>query len=263
MMNFEEKKILITGGSSGIGKAIIAELYRLGARNIAVIGRDPEKLKKLGTEFPDSSFIYLEGDVANLEKIKEFTEEIKEKWGTLDILINNAGVVSAGQLEEISDEDIIAQQNINVTGLILLTKYALPLLKASNEAAIMNVSSGLGLIGLPFYAPYAATKAAIRQFSEALRRELKDFPIHVMTIYPTATDTPMMATADASNMDTPKAVAESAILGLLNHEIDVFRGGEQMLKNRKLNFDNPVEYDEKVKGMYDAMLKRAAKHRAM
>ncbi|HEY4198906.1 MAG TPA: SDR family NAD(P)-dependent oxidoreductase, partial [Mucilaginibacter sp.] len=161
------------------------------------------------------------------------------------------------------DDDIIAQQNINVTGLILLTKYMLPLLKTSNDAAIMNVSSGLGLIGMPFYAPYAATKAAVRQFSEALRRELKDYPIHVMTVYPTATDTPMMATADTGNMDTPEAVAKSAIEGLVNHEIDVFRGGEQMQINRKLNFNDPLAYDEKVNGMYDAMLKRASNHRAM
>ncbi len=262
-MNFEEKKILITGGSSGIGKALIGELYRLGAKDIAVIGRDPEKLKKLKMEFPHASFFFFEGDVADLLKIKSLTAELKAKWGSLDILINNAGVVSAGPLEQISDEDIIAQQNINVTALILLTKYALPLLKASNEAVIMNVSSGLGVIGMPFYTPYAASKAGVRQFSEALRRELKDFPIHVMTVYPTATDTPMMATADASNMDAPENVAKSAIEGLLDHKIDVFRGGEQMQANRKLNFDHPVEYDEKVKGMYDTMLKRASKHRAM
>lgn len=261
-MNFKEKKILITGGSSGIGKAIVAELYRLGARQIAVVGRDPEKMKKLGMEFPEASFIYLTGDVADLEEIKDFTAQLKNKWGGLDILINNAGVVSAGRLEDISDEDIIAQQNINVTGLILLTKYMLPLLKASNEAAIINVSSGLGLIGLPFYAPYAATKAAVRQFSEALRRELKDFPIHVMTVYPTATDTPMMATANTTNMDTPESVASSTVIGLLDGKIDVFMG-EQMQNNRKLNFDNPVEYDEKIKSMYDSMLKRASKHRAM
>ena len=84
------------------------------------------------------------------------------KWGSIDLLINNAGVVSAGALESISDEDIVAQININVTGLILLTKYALPLLKKSNEAAIVNVSSGIALIGLPFYATYAATKGAVK-----------------------------------------------------------------------------------------------------
>jgi NADP-dependent 3-hydroxy acid dehydrogenase YdfG len=76
-MNFEDKKILITGGSSGIGKAIIAELYHLGARTIAVVGRDLQKLKKLGSEFLEASFIYLEGDVADPVKIKSFTANLK------------------------------------------------------------------------------------------------------------------------------------------------------------------------------------------
>ncbi|WCT14282.1 SDR family NAD(P)-dependent oxidoreductase [Mucilaginibacter jinjuensis] len=262
-MNFKEKKVLITGGSSGIGKVIIAELVSLGTKHIAVVGRDPKKFEQLRMEFTDISFLFFEGNVAELDIIKQISAEIQSKWAGLDILINNAGVVSAGKLEDISDEDIIAQQNINVTGLILLTKYCLPLLKLSSEAAIINVSSGLGIIGLPFYAPYAATKAAVRQFSEAVRRELQDYPIHVMTVYPTATDTPMMTTANTSNMDTAEAVAKSTIEGLQKKSIDVFRGGEQMLNNRILNFQNPLEYDEKVKGMYEAMSKRASQHRAM
>jgi short-subunit dehydrogenase len=262
-MNFETKKILITGGSSGIGKAIITQLYLLGARDIAVMGRDLSKMKALRSDFPEARFLFLEGDVADIEIIKRSVEQIEEQWNTLDILINNAGVVSAGPLEQISDEDIIAQQNINTTGLILLTKYALPLLKQSSEATIMNVSSGLGLVAMPFYAPYAATKAAVRQFSEALRRELAGGPIHVMTLYPTATDTPMMHSANAAGMDTPELVAKRAVEGMINKEIDVIMGGEVMLQNRKMNFENPQGFDEKVKERYQAMAERASGHRAM
>ncbi|HET6254722.1 MAG TPA: SDR family NAD(P)-dependent oxidoreductase [Puia sp.] len=262
-MSFENKKILITGGSSGIGKAIISELYRRGARQFAVIGRDLKKMQALGSEFPEAKFLYLPGDVAKPEVIGKVIGELRKEWGGLDILINNAGVVSAGALEEISDDDIIAQQNINVTGPILLTKHALPLLKRSPDAAIMNISSGLGLIGMAFYAPYAATKAALRQFSEALRRELTGQGIHVMTVYPTATDTPMMKTANATGMDTPELVASRAVEGLVNKEIDVIMGGERMLKNRKLNFEDPLQLDEKLKPNYEAMAKRASGHRAM
>jgi NAD(P)-dependent dehydrogenase (short-subunit alcohol dehydrogenase family) len=262
-MNFETKKILITGGSSGIGKAIIAKLYLLGARDIAVMGRDLRKMETLGAAFPDARFLYLKSDVSDLANIKTSIEKINQQWNALDILINNAGVVSAGALEQISDDDIIAQQNINTTGLILLTKHALPLLKKSSEAAIINVSSGLGLIGMAFYAPYAATKAAVRQFSEALRRELIGQPIHVMTVYPTATDTPMMHTAAATGMDTPEMVAARAIDGLINKEIDVIMGGDAMQQNRKLNFENPLALDEKLKERYDAMRQRASRHRAM
>jgi NAD(P)-dependent dehydrogenase (short-subunit alcohol dehydrogenase family) len=262
-MGFDNKKILITGGSSGIGKAIISELYRRGARQFAVIGRDLKKMQALGNEFPEAKFLYLPGDVGKPEVIEKATGELQKEWGGLDILINNAGVVSAGRLEEISDEDIIAQQNTNITGPILLTKHALPLLKQSGDAAIMNVSSGLGLIGMPFYAPYAATKAALRQFSEALRRELTGQGIHVMTVYPTATDTPMMKTANSANMDTPELVASRAVEGLVNKEIDVIMGGERMRENRKLNFEAPLQLDEKLKANFEAMAKRASGHRAM
>lgn len=262
-MNFENQKILITGGSSGIGKAMIARLYEMGARDIAVIGRDRHKLEALGTSFPDARFIYLDGDVSNPANIKAAIVKIEQAWDSLDILINNAGVVSAGPLEEISDEDIIAMQNINTTGLILLTKHALPLLKKSPAAVVMNVSSGLGLVGMAFYTPYAATKAAVRQFSEALRRELTGLSIHVMTVYPTATDTPMMHTAKTSGMDTPELVASQAIEGLIHKEIDIIMGGQAMLQNRKLNFEAPLQLDEKLQERHSAMKDRATGHRAM
>lgn len=262
-MNFKDKSILITGGSSGIGKAIISELYKNGARKIAVVGRDRSKMDGLKLTFPEADFLFLKGNVAKLNDIKEVINSVSKEWNKLDILINNAGVVSAGALEDISDEDIIAQQNINTTGLILLTKHALPLLKKSKGAAIINISSGLGLIGMPFYATYAATKAAVKQFSEAMRRELKDLPIHVMTVYPTATDTPMMTSADSKNMDTPELVAEKTIEGLKNKEIDVILGGEQRIQDNKDNFKDPLAFDKKVNTMYDSMKQRAKNHRSM
>ncbi len=200
------------------------------------------------------------GDVSQLDDIQEFTKSVENKWGALDLLINNAGVVSAGLMENISDEDIIGQININVTGLILLTKYALPLLKRSPEAAIVNVSSGLALIGLPFYVPYAATKGAVRIFSEALRRELKDFPIQVATLYPTGTDTPMMKTAKSDNLDSPEKVAQRTLEGLRNNAIDIILSDEA---NVKINRDNPVEFDKTAASMFEAREKRAATHRAM
>jgi short-subunit dehydrogenase len=262
-MNFQDKKVLITGGSKGIGRSIIAELYKKDVRQIAVVGRDLKAIKTLKVEFPEAEFLCIQGDVSELESIKNVVATVKNKWGHLDILINNAGVVSAGNLEEIEDEDIIAQQNINVTGLILLTKHALPLLKKSKEAAIINVSSGLGLIAMPFYAPYAATKAAVKHFSEAMRRELKPFNIHVMIVYPTATDTPMMKTASGGEMDSPELVASKTVDGLENNEIDVILGGSQRIKDNKANFKDPLEFDKKVSGMYDAMKARASKHRSM
>jgi short-subunit dehydrogenase len=207
-MELKNKKVLISGGSAGIGKSLIKELVKHGVQEIAVIGRRKEALEALKVEFNTANLLCIEGDVSKVQDLDKAIFTVSRKWEELDILINNAGVVSAGFLSEVSDEDIINQININVTGLILLTKKSLGLLKKSQEAAIMNVSSGYGYIAMPFYSVYAASKAAVRQFSDAMRRELRQYPIiHVMTIYPSATDTDMMKTALVGKMDRPDDVA--------------------------------------------------------
>ncbi len=262
-MKLKDKKVLITGGTEGIGKALVAGLVAREVKQIAVMARKIEGLNALEKEFPAAEFLKLMGDVSDLNTIRNGVEKIRENWGSLDILVNNAGVVAAGLLENISDEDITSQIAINLTAPIVLTKYCLPLLKESKEAAIMNISSGLGLIGMPYYSVYASTKSGIRQFSDALRRELTSANIQVICIYPTATDTGMMKTADTTGMDSPEMVAEKSIEGLITGEINVIFGGEQRLRDHRLNFEAPLEMDKKVAENIDALKKRSAKHRAM
>lgn len=262
-MKLKDKKILITGGSAGIGKAIIKKLIHQGVKDIAVFGRQNVPMQNLKKEFNSASFLILQGDVSKPKDLDEGIAEITEKWGKLDILVNNAGVVSAGLLSELSEEDIVQQININLTGLILLTKKSLPLLKKSNEGAIINISSGYGYIAMPFYSVYAATKAAVRQFSDAMRRELHQFPIHVMTVYPSATDTNMMKTAEVEGMDSPEEVAELAVKGLITKEINVILGGEQRQKQINLNFNDPQKMDEMAIANYEALEKRTKNHRSM
>lgn len=262
-MNLKNKKVLITGGSAGIGKAIIDKLLERGTENIAVIGRNTSALDELEKEFPAARFLLIQGDVSKPEDLEKALARINREWGELDILINNAGVVSAGLLSELSEEDIIQQINTNITGLILLTKKALPLLKKSQEGAILNLSSGYGYIAMPFYSVYAATKAAVRQFSDALRRELFQYPIHIMTIYPSATDTGMMKTAVVENMDTPEEVARLSIEGLMAGEINVIVGGEQRMEQVRMNFNEPRKMDEIAMANYKALEKRTRNHRSM
>lgn len=262
-MNLTNKKVFITGGSAGIGKSLIEELSNYDVKQIAVMGRTAEKLDALDDQFTAIEFLKIQGDVSRLDDLKKAARKVKEEWDALDILINNAGVVSAGLLEELSDEDIISQVNINVTGLILLTKHLLPMLKESSEGALVNVSSGLGYIAMPFYSVYAATKAAVKHFSEGMRRELADYPIHVMTIFPTSTDTPMMETANADEMDSPQKVAQTSIEGLRNEEIEVILGGQQRMEDIKTNLNDPLKMDEKVEGLYESLRIRAEQHRSM
>lgn len=262
-MELKNKKVLITGGSAGIGKALIGELARRGVQDIAVVGRRKEPLEGLRSDFPSVNFQAIQGDVAKAVELEKAIALLTETWGELDILINNAGVVSAGLLSELSDEDIISQININLTGLILLTKKALPLLKKSREGAIMNVSSGYGYIAMPFYSVYAATKAAVGQFSDAMRRELHQYPLHVMTVYPSATDTPMMKTAKVGAMDSPEDVAKAAVEGLLKKEINVIMGGQQREEQIRMNFLEPKKIDEFAVAQFDALRERTQHHRSM
>jgi short-subunit dehydrogenase len=262
-MQLEGKNVLITGGTRGIGKCMIQELIKGGVSKIAVIARDKENLKKLSQEFEEVKFLKITGDVANIEVLREAVARIEDKWGHLDILINNAGIVSAGPLDDIQDEDVYDQVAINFTAVLLLTKYCIPLLKSAEEGAILNISSGLGLIGMPFYSVYGSTKAAIRQFSDSMRRELAPFDISVTCAFPTATDTDMMQKFKGRKMDSPEFVAERSIQGMLNKEIQVIFGGEERLKENRLNFEAPAELDMLVAQNYDQRKTASLNHKAV
>lgn len=262
-MKLEGKKVLITGGTRGIGKSLVDELVKKGVSHIAVIARDKQNLKELSLKYENVKFLRIPGDVADIHVLREAAARIEDKWGTLDILINNAGIVSAGPLEDISDEDLYDQVAVNLTAVLLLTKYCIPLLKSSGEGAILNISSGLGLLGMPFYAVYGSTKAAIRQFSDAMRRELAPDNIWVTCAYPTATDTDMMQKFTERKMDDPQMVAERSLEGLINKELHVIFGGEERLKDHVLNFEHPEKFDEQVAENYEQRKAASLDHRAI
>ncbi|WP_289644403.1 SDR family NAD(P)-dependent oxidoreductase [Maribacter aestuarii] len=262
-MDFEGKKVLITGGTRGIGKCLVEELVKNGVRHIAVIARDKQNLKKLATEFQEVKFLRIAGDVADIDVLREAAARIEDKWGYLDILINNAGIISAGPLEDISDEDLYDQVAVNLTAVLLLTKYCIPLLKSSEEAAILNISSGLGLLGMPFYTVYGSTKAAVRQFSDATRRELAPHKISVTCAYPTATDTDMMQKFKEREMDSPEMVAQRSLEGLMKKELHVIFGGEKRLMENKMNFESPAKFDAQIAKNYKQWEEKSANHRAI
>lgn len=262
-MELKNKKVLITGGSAGIGKAIVKELVRHGVKDIAVVGRKKEHLEALKAELKSINILIIQANVAEVEDLNRVVATITKEWGSLDILVNSAGVVSAGLLTEQSDEDIIGQININLTGLVLLTKKLTSLLQKSNEGAIVNISSGYGYIAMPFYSVYAATKAAVGQFSDAMRRELYQYPLHVMTVYPSATDTGMMKTAVVEKMDSPEDVAKATITGLIQKEINVIIGGKEMEEQVKVNFLEPRKFDQIAANNFEALKERTKNHRSM
>ncbi len=140
---------------------------------------------------------------------------------------------------------MLAQVALNLTAPILLTRAALPALRGSGDGLVVNVSSGIALIGMPFYTTYAATKAGIAHFGEALRRELYGEGVHVLNVFPGATSTPMMETSKAGaehgfDYESPEEVAAATIVGITDGSLAVIRGGETRAQMIALNRNDPA-----------------------
>lgn len=170
------KVVLITGGSSGIGKSIGEFLHHKG---FVVYGtsRNPEKI--LNSVFP-----LLSMDVRDSGTIHEVIAKIIEVSGKIDVVINNAGVGITGPLEEISMEEIKNNFETNFFGPIEVMKTVLPQMRLQHSGLIINITSIAGYMGLPYRSVYSASKGALELITEALRMEVKSFGIHITNVAP-------------------------------------------------------------------------------
>ncbi|PKV51810.1 short-subunit dehydrogenase [Aquimarina sp. MAR_2010_214] len=169
--------VLITGGSSGIGKSI--GIY-LAEKGYIVYGtsRNPSR-------FPDfKPFTLLELDVADGNSIESAITTIEQKHGRLDVLINNAGAGITGPIEEIPNEEIVRNFTTNYFGPINVTKAVLPIMRKQGSGLIVNITSIAGYMGLPYRGIYSASKAALEMTTEAWRMELKGFNIRMTNVAP-------------------------------------------------------------------------------
>ena len=268
-MNLKGKCVLITGGSSGIGLATAQAMLEAGARAF-VTGRRPDfvagavdQLRALGGD------VYgIAADVATGVGRSATLGTALEKLGGLDILVNNAGGVRAGRLEDTSETEIRTMIEVDLVAPILLTRAALPALRASGAGLVVNVTSGIALFGVPFYATYAATKAGLARFGEALRRELKGEGVHVLTVYPGGTDTPMMKSNRAGpalgfGREPASAVANAIIAGIETDAFEVTRGGAERDKMIALNREDPEAIDQRFLVIKSALAEAVRDHSAL
>jgi len=175
-----KKRVLITGGSSGIGKESAKFLSSCGYK-VYVGSREPSKLDDIKS--PTLKPIYL--DITSKDSVKEAIESIED----IDILVNNAGYGLVSTIEEMDEDEMFNQFNVNLFGLLRVTKAVIPAMRKNGAGVIINISSFLGRVGLPLLALYNSSKYAVEGITDSLRYELKDFNIRVHSIMPGFFDT--------------------------------------------------------------------------
>lgn len=173
----KSKVVLITGGSSGIGKSIALYLKNNG---FIVYGTT----RKLNNYLNFTAFNLLEMDVTKPQTIKKAVATIVEKEGGLDVLINNAGIGITGAIEETPHEEIVKAFDTNYYGALHMIKEVLPQMRKQGSGLVINITSIAGYMGLPFRGIYSATKGALELTTEALRMETLKFGVHVTNIAP-------------------------------------------------------------------------------
>jgi len=227
--------VLITGGSSGIGKSIGEFLNK---RGFIVYGtsRQPEKYR-------DSKFPILALDVKDVGSIKHLTKTIIEKEGRIDVLINNAGVGITGPIEEIPEEEIKANFETNFFGPINLIKSVLPQMREQKSGLIINITSIAGYMGLPYRGVYSASKAALEIITESFRMELKDFNIHMTNVAPGDFATNIAAGRFHAPLlqESPYNKPYGSTLELMNSHVDSGSNPEMMAEAvfKIMNTKNP------------------------
>jgi uncharacterized oxidoreductase len=226
--------VLVTGGSSGIGFEFCKQLLALGNTVIAT-GRDEAKLQKVKSQLPHIHII--KSDVSQPREIESLLVRMMNDFPHLNVIINNAGIMRRINMHDITIdlEDLTEEIDINLKGPIRMAKAFLPHLKTQQEAAIVNITSGLAFVPLPISPVYCATKAGLHSFSLSLRVQLKNTHVKVFEVAPPATATELLSDMnkedmkDVSIMEVDAMVANS-IKGLAADRFEIRPGQANSLK---------------------------------
>ncbi len=197
-MKMTDNTILITGGGSGIGRGLAEAFHRLG-NQVIVAGRGQKTLDETTAANPGMKSVTL--DVADPKSIQSFADEVTKDYPSLNVLINNAGIMQPENLLEKSRDPSTAGKTVrtNLLGPIRLTSALLPMLQQQPRATIMNVSSGLAFVPLAMTPTYCATKAAIHSYTQSLRYQLKATNVEVIELIPPYVQTTLMGDQQAND----------------------------------------------------------------
>lgn len=222
---------LITGASSGIGAAFARKLAKRG-RNVLLVARSEDKLIALCNEIGRASGIraqYVAMDLTEPDAAQRLFEETKKRDLMIDMLVNNAGFGSMGEFAQQEGARELEMIDLNIKSLVDLTYRFLAPMRERRQGTIINVASTAAFQAVPFMATYAATKAFVLSFSEALWEENRVHGIHVLALCPGVTDTNFFAAAKIDRppmrtVQTPEEVVDAALRGLARRRSVVISG---------------------------------------
>ncbi|MFA5403587.1 MAG: SDR family oxidoreductase, partial [Ignavibacteria bacterium] len=190
MDNLKNKVIILTGASKGIGRVTALNLSKYNPR-LVLVSRKYDDILKVQNELNKykNSLLLIEADVSKEEDCKKIVDETVKKFGTIDILINNAAQFARGKVIDLSLEDFDRVWATNVRGVFMLTKFVLPYMIKQNIGTILNIASTAGKRGYVGGSAYTASKFALNGFSECLLKEVREYNIRILTISPSMVDT--------------------------------------------------------------------------
>ena len=242
------KVSLITGASGGIGEAFARRLARE-KHNLVLVARSEDKLAVLCDELMEEHKItahYIAVDLTEFEADLRLFNETEKHGLEVDWLINNAGFGSSGDFSELDLEKELQMINLNITALVALTNRYLKKMRERKSGTIINVASTASFQPIPFMATYAATKAFVRSFSEAIAEENRPFNILVSALCPGPTDTNFFDASEIGDefrssmakkgMQTPEQVVDAAMSGVKNKKTVIVSGWSNYLLSASVNF---------------------------
>lgn len=235
VLDFSGRTAVITGAASGIGRALARDLASRGC-HLALADIDAAGLDALRSELASNEIRVTTHvvDVGDPEAIKAFAAAVEAQHGAAHYLFNNAGVAAGGSFEQLSERDFEWLIGINFWGPIRMSRALLPLMKASGEGQIVNISSIFGVIAPAGQTAYSASKFGVRGFSDALRHEMAGGPVQVTTVHPGGVATNIAKSARMHETATPddvergqKLAAENLVMPPAQAAAIILRGVER------------------------------------
>ncbi len=227
------KVVIITGASSGVGRSLAFAFARRAAR-VVLVARRAERLEAVRREIEPytTDVLVIPADISDEAQLQRVVDETLERFGRIDVLVNNAGIMVGGPLQRQEPDLIEKMIRVNLWAPIRLTQMVLPHMLAQRHGYLLNVGSGLGRLAVPMFSSYTAAKYGLSGFSDVLRRELHRTGVHVTLVQPGWTHTELfnpdveeLVGRYGFDVEHPDDVAERSVLALVRGEQEVILGG--------------------------------------